>query len=113
MQIRRLLPHHLKQIGFSGKVWSLYNVPKLTAIPLFIAHRPLLLPLPRSPPSTYPGLFTRSKDPLSEPLDPMLVLPDDAVFVALETFREAEAFLVLFNGTFVAVYSKNANYECH
>lgn len=69
-------------------------MPKLRGVPLFIANRPVLLPLPPPPPSTYSGLFTRPRDPLFEPLDSLLVLPEQAVCVALEMFKDAKAFLV-------------------
>ena len=109
--IQRLLPELLEHIQFSGKVWSLPYVSDLEGVPLFIANRPVLLPLPPSPASTYPGLFARPKDPLSEWLDPLVVLTEHAVRVALETFKEANAFLVFFNGAFVAVYDDDAKYE--
>ncbi|KAA8898219.1 hypothetical protein FN846DRAFT_962720 [Sphaerosporella brunnea] len=102
----QLLPHHLRHVMFTGHVWTLHHLPGLKDIPLFIANKPLLLPVPCSPPTTTPYPFQPPEDPWTEALDPLKVIPKEAIDLALQTFRGADALLVFFSGSLIAVYNE-------
>ena len=105
-EIRKQLPKYLRLfISFRGLMWKFSHPNPPEPVPLFIANRPVSLPIyPYGPVTTVVWEPPRPADPLDHQLNPLLPLPDTVVQIALETFPGAVAFMTFFAGTFFVAY---------
>ena len=105
-EIRKQLPKYLRVfISFRGPMWMFSHPNPPEPVPLFIANRPVSLPMyAYGPVTTVVVEPQRPADPLDRRLDPLLPLPDTIVQIALQTFPGAVAFMTFFDGTFFVAY---------